>query len=152
MFVRRYAIRAAVCGLLLPLSISAKAQSADAAILQFQRSADSYAFAVRQEKHQHIVRAPLEEGAMFTPQVAFVLRGRIAVAVRNTHCAIEPTGDFVVPRVNDSAVTTRPLVPCLSTTLPRLPPELEYRIAGVALILADTNRHVVVDILHSAFP
>lgn len=152
MCVRRSAIPAAACCLLLLLSASAMAQSGDAAILQFQRSADSYAFAARQVKPPGTVHARLEEGAIFTPQVAFALRGRIAVATRKSNCAIEPTADFVVPRVNDPAVTTRPLVPCVSTTLPKLPPELEYRMAGVALILADTNRHIVVDILHGAFP
>jgi hypothetical protein len=42
--------------------------------------------------------------------------------------------------------------PCIASVLPPLPNELEYRAAGVALLLADAHVHVVVDVLHAAFP
>jgi hypothetical protein len=40
----------------------------------------------------------------------------------------------------------------VSSVLPRLPEELEYRVASVALILLDTHANMVVDVLHGAFP
>jgi hypothetical protein len=36
--------------------------------------------------------------------------------------------------------------------LPKLPPELDYRSAGVALVLVDAHAGLVVDVLHGAFP
>jgi hypothetical protein len=36
--------------------------------------------------------------------------------------------------------------------LPKLPPELEYRSMGVALMVIDVHAGLVVDVLHGAFP
>ena len=51
-----------------------------------------------------------------------------------------------------AAVGTQPLPGCVSSVLPRLPEELEYRSAGVALILLDTHANMVVDVLDGALP
>ncbi len=60
--------------------------------------------------------------------------------------------DSAVPRPNDSSEGTALLPSCLSAVLPALPAELEYRASGVALLLADAHLHIVVDVLHAAFP
>jgi hypothetical protein len=118
------------------------------AVLQFQRAADAYAFQHRQTERRGAPPAPLVEGAFFTPQVAAALRDRLRAA----GCKNAVGQEFVVPRVNSSTEGTSSLQSCMSEVLPKLPPELEYRVAGVALILADAHLHIVVDILHAASP
>ena len=122
----------------------------DRALLQFQRAADSYAFAHRQDDRRGRAPSSFAEGEFFTPQVAATLRARIRIA----GCDLPGTGDgdFRVPRVNATTTGTIALSPCLVAVLPKLPPELEYRSAGVALVLADAHLHIVVDVLHAAFP
>ena len=122
----------------------------DQTLLQFQRAADSYAFAHRQDDRRGRAPSSFAEGAFFTPQVAATLRARILIG----GCELPGTGDrdFVVPRVNAATDRTRAVSPCLVAVLPKLPPELEYRSAGVVLVLADAHLHIVVDVLHAAFP
>jgi hypothetical protein len=137
---------------LLALTITASRETATqidgAVIVQFQRAADAYAFQHRQTERRGAPPAPLVEGAFFTPPVAAAFRDRI----RTSGCDLPQTGDSAVPRVNGAIGSTGPLPPCMSAALPILPPELEYRVAGVAMILADAHLHIVVDILHGAFP
>jgi hypothetical protein len=59
--------------------------------------------------------------------------------------------DFSVPRVN-MRVDAPPLPESGASVLPPLPDELEYRVAGVTLLLVDAHLHIVVDVLHAAFP
>ena len=134
----------------LPAAIQARQQKDEGVILQFQRAADAYAFQHRQIERRSAAPATLVEGAFFTPAVAAAFRDRLRAA----GCPIQKADDsgFVVPRVNSSADGTNLLPSCASAALPGLPPELEYRFTGVALILADAHRHVVVDILHAAWP
>ena len=132
----------------MPAALHARRQIDEGVILQFQRAADSYAFQHRQTERRGAAPAPLVEGAVFTPQVAAEFRRRLGAA----GCEPVSNQEFVVPRVNSSTEGTRPLPPCMSAALPKLPPELEYRTAGVALILADAHLHIVVDILHAALP
>ena len=149
-FLRR--IVAIVVLALAPAALQARQQSdaAAAVIVQFQRAADSYAFQHRQSERRGASPAPLVEGAFFTPQVAAAFRHRIRVS----GCQIPQPSDanFAVPRPNGSIEGTTPLGQCLSAVLPALPAELEYRASGVALLLADAHLHIVVDVLHAAFP
>jgi len=138
-----------VLALAAPVLLQARQQMDAAAIVQFQRAADSYAFEHRQTERRGAARPPLVEGAFFTPQIAAAFRDRI----RKSRCETPSSdGDSAIPRTNGSADGSTPLTPCLSAVLPALPPELEYRSAGVALILADAHLHIVVDVLHAAFP
>ncbi|MFM8533295.1 MAG: hypothetical protein ACKOEC_06840 [Acidimicrobiia bacterium] len=124
-----------------------------AAIQQFQRAADSYAFAHRQADRRPTVPRRVAEGVLFTPQVSAVLRERIAAAVKAGCPAPEPRPDsFAVPSVGASMADTQPLDPCVSARLPKLPEELDYRAAGAAMLLVDTHLQMVVDVLHAAFP
>ena len=129
-------------------------QADSAVILQFQRAADSYAFAHRQDERRNAPAMQLTEGQFFTPIVAAAFRARIraATGAAGCHAPSQGEGRFEVPVVNASAAASDPLPQCLTSALPRLPEELEYRVAGVALILADAHRNVVVDVLHAAFP
>ena len=125
-------------------------QSMDAAVIvQFQRATDSYAFQHRQTERRGASPAPLVEGVFFTPQVAAAFRYRI----QRSGCEISQGGAAsAVPRPNGSTDGTSVLPPCLSAALPALPAELEYRASGVALLLVDAHLHIVVDVLHAAFP
>jgi hypothetical protein len=148
--VFRRVIAIVVLALVAPVAAQARQQMDAGVILQFQRAADSYAFHHRQTERRGAPPAPLVEGAFFTPMVAAAFRDRI----RTSGCEIPPgsASDSTVPRLNQSSEGARPLPPCLSAVLPALPAELEYRVSGVALLLADAHLHVVVDVLHGAFP
>jgi hypothetical protein len=135
--------------LIVPPTIGAGQSYDDAAIVQFQRAADSYAFQHRQVERRGEAPGQLVEAAFFTPQAAAAFRDRLRRATCERPRAAD--GDFVVPRVNTTSDGTSPLPACLSAALPQLPPELEYRAAGAALLLADAHLHVVVDVLHAAW-
>ena len=123
-------------------------------ITQFQRAADRYAFTHRQIERRRDTPAPNIEGAIFTPPAAAAFRQRLQRAIRSVGCEPpQPPGlNFAVPRVNASASGSLVLSTCIGAVLPKLPPELEYRTAGVALLLVDAHTAVVVDVLHAAFP
>ena len=143
------AIAALALFVIVPATLYSGQSYDNAAIVQFQRAADSYAFQHRQIERRGAVPAVSAEGAFFTPQAAAAFRDRLRAANCERPPAVE--GGFVVPRVNGSSDGTSPLSPCLADALPKLPPELEYRFAGVALILADAHLRVVVDVLHAAW-
>ena len=123
-------------------------------ITQFQRAADSYAFTHRRVERRHDTPALNTEGALFTPPAASAFRQRLQRAIRSVGCdPPQPPGlNFVVPRVNANASGSLALSSCIGAVLPKLPAELEYRTAGVALLLVDAHTGVVVDVLHAAFP
>ena len=123
-------------------------------ITQFQRAADSYAFTHRQVERRRNTPAPNTEGALFTAPAANAFRQRLQRAIRSAGCEAPqpPSLNFAVPPVNASASGSLALSACLGATLPKLPAELEYRTAGVALLLVDAHTAVVVDVLHAAFP
>ena len=139
-------------GVIAGMARDVHAQQSDAAvILQFERAADTYAFAHRQDDRRGTTPARLVEGEFFTPIAAAAFRARIrSVAGCNTPERGE--GGAVVPSVTASSAGTIPLPSCLADVLPHLPEELEYRAAGVALLLTDAHRGIVVDVLHAAFP
>ena len=135
--------------LIVPATLYSGQSYDNAAIVQFQRAADSYAFQHRQVERRGAPPGVSAEGAFFTPQAAAAFRDRLRAARCERPQAVD--GSFVVPRVNSAIDGTSPLPPCLADALPKLPPELEYRFAGVALILADAHLHVVIDVLHAAW-
>jgi hypothetical protein len=137
-------------------------------ILQFQRSLDAYAFQHRQVQRRTVegadqqamaaalraARPAAAEGDFFTPLVAVSFRARIAAAFRTQGCSLGPlrTAGSEVPRVGPLTIATGAVPSCVLGVLPRLPEELEYRTASVALLLLDTHANLVVDVLHGAFP
>jgi hypothetical protein len=147
----------AFAGLAIIAAADNRAQGAwgDAQVMiEFQRGADAYAFSHRQVERRGEAPPARVEGALFTPRVADAFRKRIWTAMNLQGCEL-PRGagnDFVVPRVN-TRIDGAPAVPsCIAAVLPPLPTELEYRAAGVALVLADAHLHIGVDVLHAAFP
>lgn len=151
-----------VCGIAIAgLAISAAADSraqepfGDAAIMiDFQRAADSYAFSHRQLERRGQGPATGVEGTLFTPIIADAFRKRIRKAIASEACTLPDTasGDFSVPRVGTTVAGASGVPPCMASMLPPLPGELEYRAAGVALLLVDARLQIVVDVLHAAFP
>lgn len=141
--------------LFVMLSAVAGAQTSfmdEQAIVQFQRAADSYAFAHRQTERRGAVLTDLVEGALFTPPVANAFRSRVRSALANGCVLPDPGADFSVPRVNTATIGTAIVPPCIVAALPKLPAELEYRMSGIALVLGDAHLHIVVDVLHAALP
>jgi len=142
-----------------------QAEADTATILQFQRAADSYAFLHRRVERQlgegltpdriataiRASRPAAGDGEMFTPIVAAVIRSRIAAALKKPGCSVADETN-VVPRPNQDAGPSVPVPACIETALPKLPPELEYRPAGVTLLLVDAHANLVVDVVHGAFP
>lgn len=142
-----------LAALLATLDASGQPASESAAIQQFQRAADSYAFSHRQVERRRDAMPLAAEGRLFTPVAAAALRSRIASAVTGDCRAPEPApGNFAIPVVNGSIAESAALPTCIAAKLPKLPDELEYRVAGAALVLIDSHLRVVVDVLHGAFP
>lgn len=139
-----------------------------AAVIQFQRSVDAYAFQHRQvhsrlgkgadqramAEGMRAARPSAADGDVFTPIVGAAFRTRIAMGLRRQACRIPApdSASYEVPRVGAPAAGSQPLPACLSNILPRLPEELEYRISGVTIALLDTHADMVVDVLHAALP
>jgi hypothetical protein len=137
------------------------------AIVEFQRALDTYAFQHRQIERRagqspgeramadrmRASRPSPQDGDLFTPLVGAAFHSRINNALRGGGCKIVSNGDtFVVPRPNQDATGTTAIPRCLAAAFPKLPAELEYRVAGVVLLLVDTHANLVVDVLHGAFP
>jgi hypothetical protein len=58
-------------------------------------------------------------------------------------------------RVNDSFPAHLPLQstpPTVLANLPKLPPELEYRVVGHGLVLRDVDANLVIDYIAAAIP
>lgn len=154
----------------ITIAIASAAPSAqaneDQALLQFERAVDTYAFQHRQVERR-VGGVPGEgamaaairnervvpgEGVLFTPLAAAAFRNRIDSALGTGRCAAPNTGlSAIVPRPNETAANTVGLSDCLVTALPRLPAELQYRAAGVVLVLVDVQANLVVDVVHGAF-
>lgn len=127
------------------------AAQSEAAILQFARAVDSYVFAQWQDERRGIPPAPSVEGRFFTPLVSSALRTRIRAATLQCDTPGPGEGSFVVPAVNGPASGAMELPQCINAALPHLPSPLEYRAAGMTLLLVDTHRNIVLDVLHAAF-
>ena len=160
-----FCLAAIVCG-----TATARAQQSfgdAAAITQFQRSVDAYAFDHRQVQRRlggtvdqkamaagmRAARPSAADGDFFAPTIAVAFRSRIASALRAEGCKIASGArSSEVPAVGTHPVGTHPVPGCLLSVLPSLPEELEYRSASAVLILLDTHANTVVDVLHGAFP
>jgi hypothetical protein len=167
----RFGTAMCVVAVALATAVSARPQEPfgdAAAMIQFQRNADSYAFQHRQVQRRlgegadqkamavgmRAARPTAAEGELFTPTIAAAFLNRIAFALREPGCRIgaSETPSSEVPRVGVLALRSQALPSCLTGVLPHLPEELEYRAVGVVLILIDTHANTVVDVLHGAFP
>ena len=161
-----FCLAAMVCG---TATVGAQQSFGDAAaITQFQRSVDAYAFDHRQVQRRlggtvdqeamaagmRAARPSAADGDFFEPIIAVAFRSRIASALRAEGCKIASSGarSSEVTAVGTHPVGTHPVPGCLLSVLPSLPEELQYRSASAVLILLDTHANMVVDVLHDVFP
>jgi hypothetical protein len=121
------------------------------------------------EHHEHRLanriresRRGVGQGNVFTPEIAAEFRRLMSIAMqgpqadpirkslqRDAPVHMKPT------RVNQSYPDGVPLPstpPSLLLNLPPLPPELEYRVIGHALILRDVEANLIVDLIPDAIP
>jgi hypothetical protein len=107
-------------------------------------------------------RPQAKAGDIFTPAISQLFRELIATSIRgNSGNKIraslrhaEPVQELSL-EVNQeypqtSAMQSTP--PTLLSNLPKLPPDLEYRIVGRELVLLDTKANLIVDLLPDALP
>jgi hypothetical protein len=149
-------------------------QKRAAAYLQLRKSIESNLTKLKntpsQEKishHEHELARAVREargnakpGDIFTPQIATEIRRLIAIATQpgdGNHIAqslqdAEPVQLHL--SINQSYPEHVPLQstpPSMLENLPKLPPELEYRITGRDLVLLDSKANLIVDIIPSVF-
>lgn len=112
---------------------------------------------------RHKVRAArmgAREGDIFTPEISMEIRRLIGLAMQPADAArikqslrhSEPVQLYL--KVNDKYPERVPLQttpPTLLENLPKLPPEIEYRITGRDLVLLDAKANLVVDVLRGVF-
>lgn len=141
---------------LLEASLPPQGMAADMSQVQ----ANTLALAAR----IRFARQAAQPGDIFSRDVAPVLRRRIAAclspeewaAVLAEHAVDEDGNRIVIPvlRVNmewPQQVPFNFVPPQLLRALPKLPPELQYRIIGRSLVLWDHHANLIVDILPGAF-
>jgi hypothetical protein len=112
-------------------------------------------------KHIRTARPGAKQGDLFTPDVARVFRTRLATCLTPEDIQAlltegEPGERIVAPPLTVNMVWPEEVPfnfvpPPLIAALPPLPPELQYRIIGRALVLWDHHANLIVDYLPAAF-
>jgi hypothetical protein len=108
------------------------------------------------------LRRQARQGDLFTPEVSAEFRRLIGITMQGTDAAqigkslhrAEPV-HLKALRVNQSYPKQVPLQstpPTLLLNLPKLPPEVEYRVVGRALVLRDVEANLIVDFIPDALP
>lgn len=108
-------------------------------------------------------RPGAQQGNMFTPDVAVIVRARLAQAIADCGHRVEDILAFIneerlpgapKPRINEPFpwALGSSMWPTLLPALPPLPEELQYRFADRDLVLIDMHADLVVDILRNALP
>jgi hypothetical protein len=107
-------------------------------------------------------RPDARQGSIFTPEIQAEFRRLIGLTMPTSKDAarIDKSLKHAEPvrlklRVNDAYPTGVPLQstpPSLLLGLPKLPPELEYRIAGPDLAIRDVEANMVIDFISGAIP
>ena len=133
-------------------------RDAEAGVPALRKSASAEEIASRQAALAESLRAhhPAKQGDIFTPEIASEFRQLVAItmkgpdgaAVRKSLGSAEPVKLSL--KVNDAYPERAPLQstpPTLLLSLPKLPPELEYRVVGRALILLDVKAGILVDFI-----
>jgi hypothetical protein len=106
-------------------------------------------------------RAKARQGEIFTPAISkefkrllgLAMAGGNNVGILKSLAHSEPV--HLALHVNETYPADVPLQstpPTILINLPRLPPELEYRIDGHALVLRDTGANLVIDLIPDAIP
>jgi hypothetical protein len=106
-------------------------------------------------------RAKARQGDIFTPAISkefnrllgLAMAGGNNVGIQKSLAHSEPV--HLALHVNETYPADVPLQstpPTILMNLPRLPPELEYRIDAHALVLRDTGANLVIDLIPNAIP
>jgi len=106
-----------------------------------------------------VARAGVQQGAIFTPEIADYVRRQIASTlagpdggkIRASLQHAEPVN--ITLQVNESYPENVPLQstpPSLLLNLPELPKGLEYRLVGRELVLRDVDANIIVDYVPNA--
>lgn len=108
------------------------------------------------------VRHGVPQGSIFTPQIAAEFRRLIAMAMQGTNAGhVDQSLEHAEPEKLPLRIGERypvPGVPLQSTpptlllNLPPLPPELDYRVIGRALVLRDAKANLIVDFAPNMVP
>ena len=104
-------------------------------------------------------RPHAKQGDIFSPEISAAFRKLIGGAVDSTatvHQSLRRSEPVVVPlhigHHYPEGVPLQTTPPTLLQKLPQLPPELDYRIVGHALVLRDATANIIVDYLPNAMP
>jgi hypothetical protein len=106
-------------------------------------------------------RPAARQGDICPPDIAAEMRRLILLAMQGNNAArirrsLHAAEPIALPlQINSSFPEKLPLQstpPTLLANLPVLPPELEYRIVGRALVLRDTTANIIVDFVPDALP
>jgi hypothetical protein len=130
-----------------------KSGSSASEIRQYQASlAQAIRAARTQAKLGDVFSSPVAQ--LFRKLIAMPFEGGDAAKIRASLLHAEPVRGLNL-RVNGeypqvSALQSTP--PTLLSDLPKLPPELEYRIMGRELVLLDSTANLIVDLLPDALP
>jgi hypothetical protein len=109
----------------------------------------------------HEAREHLAQGNVFTPEIAAAFHQLAADATKGedattVHQSLRRSEPVVVKlKVNHPYPKGMPLQtmpPSLLEKLPKLPPDLEYRVVGHALVLLDVRANLIVDYLPNLIP
>lgn len=106
-------------------------------------------------------RAAAKPNDIFTPEISAEFRRLIAQALRGERAkqvrqSLQHAEPVRVPlRIHEPYPENVPLQstpPTLLLHLPKLPPELDYRVAGHSLVLRDATANLIVDFIPEAVP
>jgi hypothetical protein len=106
-------------------------------------------------------RRPARQGDIFSPEISSEFRRLIALAMQGQNAGrVEKSLKSAEPvqlklEVNHKYPSNVPLQstpPTLLENLPKLPPELEYRVVGHYLVLLDSKANLIVDFIPNAIP
>lgn len=118
----------------------------------------------RQRELAHKIRdarSQAKPGDIFTPDISKEFRRLLALAMAGQNDShVKKSLERAEPvrlnlHVNEAYPTSIPLQstpPSILMNLPRLPPELEYRIVGRTLALRDAVANLVIDFMPDAIP
>ena len=119
--------------------------------------------------HEHELAARIREarrgdaqGDIFTPEIAAEFRRLIGITMQGSEAEriraslkrAEPVHlkALSVNHLYPRSVPLQSTPPSLLLNLPQLPPELDYRVVGRALVLRDTGAGLIVDYVPNAIP
>lgn len=109
-------------------------------------------------------RRPALQGDIFSPPISSEFRRLIALAMNGKNTArVEESLKSGEPEVRalvrvevnhkyPSKVPLQSTPPTLLENLPKLPPELEYRVVGHYLVLMDSKANLILDYIRNAIP